>query len=99
VDGFRFRGRTNRLKAVFDSDLLQVGTPYTFRAELYEYGVKTDVFATLDTMLKSPPYGGTFEIAPTSGTIDTLFTATFANWQSNDDSELTYKINVADESG
>ena len=99
VDGFSFKGRTNRKKAVFDSSLLQSGTVYTFRAQLYEYGTITDVYATLDTMLKSPPFGGSFVVSPTSGTIDTEFTATFANWETSDGSEITYKINIIDESG
>jgi len=72
---------------------------YTFRAQLYEYGTITDVYATLDTMLKSPPFGGSFVVSPTSGTIDTEFTATFANWETSDGSEITYKINIIDESG
>ena len=99
VDGFSFKGRTNRKRVVFDSSLLQSGTVYTFRADLYEYGSLTAVFATLDTMLLSPPYGGSFTISPTSGTIDTTFTATFANWETSDDSEIEYKINVVDQSG
>jgi hypothetical protein len=99
VDGFKFKGRTNKTKVRFDSDLLQSGVVYTFRAELYEYGQKTDVYATLDTMLRSPPSGGSFTVSPTSGTIDTLFTATFSNWESSDGSELTYKVNIANTSG
>jgi len=98
VDGFHFNGATNRLEVVFDSSLLQSGTVYTFRADLYENGEQTAVYATLDTMLLSPPYGGSFTVSPTRGTIETIFTATFANWETTDDSEITYKVNIADSS-
>lgn len=102
---FNFNGKNgneskNRGKKIsFEPDLLQANTVYNFRATLYENGQRTNVYAVLATMLRSPPFGGSFEVSPLIGNLDTEWTITFSNWETADGGDLEYQINIIGENG
>lgn len=96
VAGFSFASVTDKPTVSFKSDALQVNTPYTFKATLVEINQTTEVFAELQTIIESPPYGGTFVVSTDSGSLsgtkDTEWTMTFSNWVTADTSDMSYKV-------
>ena len=98
TSGFNFSSRTDRSTVSFSSDALQANTVYTFKATLIENGSATEVYAELSTVIESPPYGGSFVVSADSGVVngtgtkDTEWILTFANWSTVNLSDISYRV-------